>query len=333
MFLSYENLNSIYPIRDILISLGLEKITETSSLFKFSSPFREDREPSMVLYKKNLYCIDFSSGYKASLFTLIKKLTGQSFFAFTNTDSSKLFSSMFTANLKQEKSRTLFPNRKKSIHLNKKDFIPVENYSKALNYCESRSIFQDFRKEFDIVYTDYSVINTTNFYKRLCIPIVEENKIVSVEGRDITRRQKVKVLYPKGSSMSTLFNIDNLKKDEPLIIVEGILDIPKIWKFFTKNVTTTFGIMITNRQKELLLNFSEIILFPDRDKAGEKMISLFDYFYENEFLIAFLQEGDPGKASIKDLEQALNHTKKATKYFLEKSELFPKPQSNLFQFE
>jgi hypothetical protein len=329
MALSYQELELVYPVRTILDNLGLNRIEESSSYFKFSSPFREDKNPSMVLYKKNLFCIDFASGYRASLFKLVKDMTGQTLYTYTDIDPKKFSSNIFKSSLIGEKIS--FPERRKSLVIEGK-LSSVESYDEALNYCNERNVFKEFRKDFDIKYSPFTKINGTTFSKRLCIPVIENNKLVSMEGRDVTRKQKTKVLYPKGGSVSTLFNIDNLKRDEPLVVVEGIMDIPKIWKYFTKNITTTFGIMITNKQRELLNTFSDVILFPDGDEAGRRMISEFDNFYEGEFRVAYIEGVDPGDAFMKDVEKVILNPISSVNYFLEESQLFEKKKNiNFFQ--
>lgn len=318
MMISHEELNRIYPIITLLENLGLKKIEEREKYYKFSSPFREDKNPSMVLYKNNLMCIDFSSRYKNNLFSFVKDITGETLYSVTGIDRKKLYGKMFENSLQTRKE---FPNRIKSIKINGM-LNKVEKSEEALSYCQRRNLFVDFRKKFDIRYMKSGKINDTYFGNRICIPIVSDGKTVSMEGRDVTGKARAKVLYPKGAYVSTLFNIDNLKRKEPLIVVEGIMDIPKIWKFFTKNVTTTFGIMITSRQKELLNTFDEIILMPDGDKAGEDMIDEFDSFYEGEYKIARLKGKDPGDAFVKEIEASIKDAKTSTQYFLERSGLF-----------
>ena len=325
--LSYEELNSIYPVRTLLLSLNVSKLQETEDYFKFSSPFREDRNPSMILYKKNLFCIDFASDYRASIFKFVKDLTGESLFSFADIDRNNISSTIFSSSLK--KSQQSFPLRKKAIKIAGK-LKSIQSNELAKLYCKKRNVSDDFIDEFNIKFAQNVYVNGTYFHNRVCIPIIERGKTVSMEGRDITQSQYAKVLYPKGGSVSTLFNIDNLDFSDTLIIVEGILDIPRIWKTITKNVTTTFGIMITSAQKELISKFKDVILFPDGDEAGRKMIRSFDEFYEEEFRIAYIDEKDPGDAEMIEIDRVLSHPQSSTQYFLEKSELFPKKQFTFF---
>lgn len=320
--ITFDDLNSLYLVENLLLDVGLQKVKDRGDYFQFSSPFREDKNPSMVLYKKNLYCVDFSSGYRKNFFSFVRDVTGKSLFDAAGIDRNSLDSHFFESTL-QERKRQLFPERKKSIKING-ILDSVEKNPQAIEYCDRRNIFPDFRRTFDIRFMKRGRINETYFGNRLCIPVEENGKKISMEGRDVTGKARTKVLYPKGGSVSTLFNVDNLKKNEPLVVVEGIMDIPKIWKFFTKNVTTTFGIMVTQKQKELLSQFEDIILFPDGDEAGERMIDEFEHFYESEFRVAFIQGRDPGDATVKQIERALTTAPYSTEWYMEKSELFKK---------
>ena len=97
--LTFEDLNSAYPVKYLLENIGLRKVEERENYFRFSSPFKEDKNPSMVLYKKNLMCIDFSSNYTKSFFTFVKDITGDSLFNVAGLDKEKINSKMFENSL------------------------------------------------------------------------------------------------------------------------------------------------------------------------------------------------------------------------------------------
>jgi hypothetical protein len=84
-----------------------------------------------------------------------------------------------------------------------------------------------------------------------------------------------KVLYPKDTIINgTLWNIDNLNRDDYLYVVEGFGSVPKIYLNISKNVTCTFGSKITESQLEYLNQFKGIILIPDNDTAGREEVAL-----------------------------------------------------------
>lgn len=330
MLLDYHTLNTLYPVERLLTLMGLDKVKDRGDYISFSSPFREDKNPSMVLYKKTLQCIDFASNYKSSLFSFTKELTGTNLFDLTGVDKNRLNDALFNKSLDIRELK--FNNAVKSVTISGTP-LPVESSPEAMKYCTNRGISEAFIKYFDISFSRYLTINGTVFSNRLLIPIRAQGKIVSVEGRDVTGKQKPKVLYPKGGSMSTLFNIDSLDRKKPLVVVEGIMDVVPLWSHFTKNVTTTFGINITANQRELLSEFEEVILFPDGDDAGGRMIDAFENFYPSEFKIALVEGKDPGESTHEEISNALSNTTSATKYLLDKVGLFKDQEETVFQFD
>lgn len=340
MFLSYEELDSIQSVRSILESLGVQKLKDNGDYFHFSSPLREDKNPSMVLYKKNLFCIDFSGLFRGSIFKLYKEVTGESLLKDLKIDRNAF------ANVLYEKKRILTKDSFEKLDLSdfKMNFLrgsldyDVFKYPEAVSYMKRRFITKEFAEYFHFAYAEsVSIIRAkktleskkdlyelaTHFRNRICIPIYFQDYLLSVEGRDL-KGEYPKVIYPKGGSVSNLFNYDKLKKDEPLVVVEGIMDMPRIWTHITKNVTTTFGIQMTHNQKEQLKEFNNVILFPDTDDGGRKMVEIFDSFYEKPYRIAFLPFGDPGDKdiSIKQIEKAIGESEDDTSYLLRMSELF-----------
>jgi DNA primase len=194
-----------------------------------------------------------------------------------------------------------------------------------IGYCTSVEICRAFKDSFRDPYLEF-----TKFRNRICIPIYEGSDLISIEGRDFTKRAKPKVLYPKGGSVSSLFNYHNLNKKEPLIVVEGIMDMPRIWQNITKNITTTFGINLTPRQKEQLKEFEHVIIFSDTDSAGRLMIKEFDDFMEKPYWIARLEDGDPGSPenSLDTIKNAIETAKESTEFLLDESELIESQDYN-----
>jgi DNA primase len=127
----------------------------------------------------------------------------------------------------------------------------------------------------------------------MMIPIYEKGKLISFEARDIYDKQhweeKIKkagknpddysykkVLYPKSSSVNTLYQLDELNKNEKLYVVEGLMDVISLrTNAFFANSTCTFGATITERQFYLLSQFKEIWLIPNNDGPGLNVIKKF----------------------------------------------------------
>jgi DNA primase len=126
----------------------------------------------------------------------------------------------------------------------------------------------------------------TYVINRVVIPIYEKGMILSYELRDImgtTFYEKQlkkrglllsdhpykKLLYPKNSSQNTLFELDKLKKDEPLYIVEGLMDLISLRTHNSfKNSTCLFHCIPSERQYYLLNDFKKIVYIINNDLPG-----------------------------------------------------------------
>lgn len=338
MRLSYEELDAVFPVRSILDSMGIQKLKDRGDYFHFSSPLREDKNPSMALYKSNLFCIDFAGYFKGSLFKLYTEVTGNNFFNEFGINKIKFLNNLY--------DRKNLYRREAVGRLELSDYqmyffggalnYNVYDFPEVKEYLESRFITKEFAEHFHIAYTHETKIirgtkrhdldtlmdMATTFRERICIPIYYKDYLVSIEGRNASGEYP-KVIYPKGGSVSNLFNYNNLKKDEPLVVVEGIMDMPRIWQHVTKNVTTVFGIQMTRNQREQLKEF-DVILFPDNDESGRIMVDLFDQSQDRPYKVTFLPSGDPGDEfnSIEDIRYAIENAVDDTSYFLNNSGLF-----------
>lgn len=318
--ISYQELNSIYPVYNILSSLGVKNLKERDEYFHFCSPFREDKNPSMALYKNNLFAVDFAGNYSASIFKLIKDLTNRDLYDYIGVAYEEFSSFVFNNTLKEENQK-FFPEVSEEMEYEGR-ITDLEWNKEAYDYALFRNLNKEFLSFFKVQACKQLKINKGYFNYRLCIPIYEKGKLISWEGRDYLRNQKAKVLYPRGTKVSSLFNIDNLDRKKPLVIVEGTMDLAPIWQNFTKNVTHTYGIKITEQQKKLINEFEDVILFPDGDPGGRNMISSLEEFYENEFKVALIPDHDPGDAPLKEVEKQLNNPKTITQFLIDESGLF-----------
>lgn len=94
-----------------------------------------------------------------------------------------------------------------------------------------------------------------------------------MEGRRIVENNEPKVLYPCGTTTSTLFDIDNLDRHKTLFALEGLMDLAVLRSCpLFKNSTSIFGASLTRRQLHLLEEFDNIIYIQDLDAAGNKTV-------------------------------------------------------------
>ena len=327
-------------VEQLLKEFGCTQIKDMGERWQASSPFREDKHPSFWMYKNSLHWEDPALGKKGSINSLCWERTGRSLTSYLKYNVEDSRNSAFLPKKKEEKQRTF-------IHTT--DYSPsdfelvvegtgisydLDRFPEALEYAESRFITPEFMEFFHVGYCKDSRIYLkkkgenpsadtprTRFYKRLIIPIIEGGVIASVEGRDITRHQTPKCLYPAsyegqlgGSSYRRLFNIDNLDPSKTLVVCEGIMDTVRVWQYITRNVTCTYGSAIKTRQKEDLKRFRDIVVFSDSDAGGLVTMKNMDEFYPYDFRVAQLPSGDPG-----DKENTVDMLKRA----IDDAVLFP----------
>jgi hypothetical protein len=159
--------------------------------------------------------------------------------------------------------------------------VPVEESSTAKEYLNKRgaSIEPFIKMKAFYCVSGGTKFGTSflSFRDRLCIPIYEyyngKRILLSIEGRACNVKEGVKkVIYPKGSSVNTLYDLTNLKINEPLYVVEGLMDLAALRedkRLF--NSTAVFGAAITLRQIYLLEAF-DVCYIQDIDEAGAKTV-------------------------------------------------------------
>ena len=79
-------------------------------------------------------------------------------------------------------------------------------------------------------------------------------------------KYKSSLSFPKSS---TLYNYDRLKGEKICIVVESPMSVAKAYTFGIENVVATFGAKVTEGQIALLKGFDNVIVWMDRDSAGD----------------------------------------------------------------
>lgn len=171
--------------------------------------------------------------------------------------------------------------------------IPIIDIKKNISEFEARKI-----KEYEML---KKVLNCDLPLSKLKVIFKQQKKQYDKNDFDIQYLLKKKVLYVSGAQLNkTLWNIDNLDYSIPLYLVEGFGSIPKIYNNITKNVTCTFGSNISNYQIEYLKKFNDIIVIPDYDEAGNKMLEKLHVHLKNVKVISIKSE-DTQKIYIKEI--------------------------------
>ena len=287
-------------VESILAKIGINYKTVTNG-YKAScpNPSHSDSTPSWSIESSHPYRHNcFGCGYKGNIYTLARDF-GIEIDRDTYQDG---WGPIFPKVESSSKDRQWIPDIKVSGEMKN----PIMSGA-VMNYLKRKGVSTNFIRRYKLTYSDeYLRINGTNFTQRVCVPIVDSGILWSVEGRAYKDRTP-KVLYPKGSRMDTLFDIDNLRKEDTLYVVEGIMDLPPLFEAGFTNITALFGATIAYRQKELLNRFKELVLIPDNDTAGDNIVREALKWCRTKVSIGMLpaDKKDPGECSPESIRRVI----------------------------
>lgn len=267
----------------------------------FSCPKHIDKSPSLhVDYERGLYHC-FSCNQGGSLLTLFYEEKGQSAFKYFEIENT--YTRKPNLLVKTALSEDTLYKKPPIVRLTLDgSYIKASKSDVAIEWAKSRgfplSALDNFNMYFskNVVITDTVNLQKpleerqTKFDNRILIPIKEAGKLISFEGRSTSLtpsfdNKVIKSLYPKGSSLKTLYDFDKLNKKEPLYLVEGLMDLIALRthpKF--KNSTTIFGASIADRQHYLLNKFDKIIYIINNDDAGKRSLDNLKKNFKGELL-------------------------------------------------
>jgi DNA primase len=313
--------------RNLLLSTGVW-FQDKGDYFKIKCPYHNERNPSAALYKDKWLFKCFACGETRGFARFYEDLKQEPWNEHGEFSLNPCHREIESLTEKQRGAYEIIEGRVTSVYDN----------ARALEYCRSRSVDDRFIKFFEFQATDLckfkalldregKPLRSALWKDRLLIPIDLGGKPYSLEGRDYTRRQFQKCLYPKGCRTDICFNQDNLNKDGLLIVCEGLMDIHKIWTEITKNVTCTFGVSLTEGQKTFLQSASNLVLYIDDDPAGRNSVNIFEKFMQREFRIAVTKGKDPGDATIQESEFAIKNSVLWVDWLLNEIDVFEKPDS------
>jgi len=250
------------------------KISATSKKAQIYCPFHEDKEPSLFLNmdKGIFHC--FSCRRKGTINALCKELTGTNIYKFLDVKYDE-----FNEFSKKYEEKVVDFDKLPEIRIvesdNGESRLGGVIYSRKINrFMRQRGLNRDILKEMKMFTLENLItFNGTRFQNRICIPIYEGGRLLSVEGRALDNETFPKVMYPKGSSVSTIFEYDKLDRTRTLWVVEGLMDLALLRQDdFFKNSSCLFGANITSRQKHLLKKFSSVVYIKENDNAGNECV-------------------------------------------------------------
>lgn len=267
----------------------LETLTENSGNILIHCPIHGvDKNPSCsVNISKGIYNC-FACGSSGTVSNLYYNITGRSIKKDLHIESSGPITAWKSS---KKQDSTLSYDKLPSTHFTfvEENVIPVYDNPAAKQYVESRGftpfVVQSMGMKYALsAYAEDNLTGKKIYYNnRLLIPVYENGKLLTIEGRDVfgkdfwEKRMKEegkdiayrKCIYPTGSSSNTLYDMVHLKKDQPLYFTEGIMDVAAMrTSSKMRNSTSTFGCRITERQYYLLKQFNDLVYVINNDKAG-----------------------------------------------------------------
>jgi DNA primase len=202
-------------------------------------------------------CFNPSCDRKGNFRQLYKHVTGKSYGRENVVDP---------VNLQYQLERSLNPAKVEELTT---DSIKIDYNSDELNLLQPL-IERGLTKE-TLAYLE---IGFSKVKDRIVIPVRDTKyNVVGLIGRAIHDWQDPRYLYNKGFKRADiLFNIQNAKKFDECIVVEGSLDCAKVIQAGYKNCVATLGAKVSENQSSMLRKwFDKIIIFSDRDDAGDAM--------------------------------------------------------------
>lgn len=274
-------------------------------------PFHDDHNPSMSISPEKQIYTCFVCGASGNVFNFVKDYENVSFseavkmvgekagiYVDVKKDRGKL-----RLNEEEEKYYKMFDITNKYYQNNIKSVYG----KKAIEYLHNRNITDDIIDEFEIglsmndnniskLLQKKGFINSEmvdiglcgnkdnylydTFRNRIMFPLYSlDGKVCGFSGRIYNGEKESKYVNSKESKIfkkgKLLYNyhraIKESKEKKSVIIVEGFMDVIRLYTIGVKNVVATMGTAITKEHADLIMKLSKnVVLCFDGDGAGEK---------------------------------------------------------------
>ena len=241
-------------------------------------------------------CFNPSCDKRGNFRQLYKHITGKAFYRETVVDPRSLqYQIEMGLEKKEEKELTL-------------DAIEIDYESDDVSYLDTF-----IERGLTLETLSYLEVGYSKVKERAVIPVRDAHyKVVGLIGRAIHDGQEPRYLYNAGFKRADiLFNIQNAKKYDECIVVEGSLDCAKVVQAGFKNCVATLGAKVSENQSSMLRKyFDKIIIFSDKDEAGDAMRSAIIRSCEGKELFSMSiadNAKDPGEMSEQEIQQSYNN--------------------------
>jgi DNA primase len=288
-------------IRELFEKNNIPIETQNAQEFNLYCPFHKNRNsPAFFINAKTglWQCFNPSCGKKGNFRQLYREITGKPYGKDVRLDPIAL---------KNEIERG-FRNKVAVEELDISD-ISVDFESGTdlplLDPFINRGLSLDTLEYFEIGYSRVK--------DRIVIPVrAQDYKLVGFIGRAINEEQEPRYLYNKGFKRAdVLFNIQNAKKYESCIVVEGSVDAMMVHQAGFPNVVSTLGAQVSQNQVKIMKRcFDSIIIFSDNDDAGIAMRNdIIDLCRGKEIYTVENNTGlkDPGAMTSMQIQEVINN--------------------------
>ena len=273
-------------------------------------PFHQEKTASFHVDDTKGFYYCFGCQAKGNIFTFLNEMEGVSFFDAVKAlsemagipleiDDDK--KRMTTSN---EEQRLININKIASEFFRK--YLFSTKGSIALSYLRDRGLSLEIIKEFQLGFSPSRPDELTNFLKsqgyneqfieksglafkpenkplvdrfrsRIMFPISDPNNNIVAFGKSLNTAYGAKYInssetkiFKKGSLLFNLKNAQKSKKNDPLIVVEGYMDVISLANNSIKNAVAPLGTSMTKEQLQLIWRAcEEPIILLDGDNAGK----------------------------------------------------------------
>lgn len=290
-------------IFDLLNSNNIEFFTQSGTEVAIYCLFHENtNSPACYINTKTglWQCFNPSCGKKGNLRQLYHHITGKTFHHEWILDPINLQRQLDLSleSYEEEKELTL-----DTVSI---DYDSDEDLSKISTLID-RGFSPDILKHFEIGFSEIK--------ERVVIPVRDNHfKLVGLIGRAVNEWQNPRYLYNKGFRRAdVLFNIQNAKVYDSVIVCEGSLDAIKVAQSGFMNVVASLGAKVSQNQIDMLKKyFDKIVVFSDNDDAGAEMSRvIIDQCCGKDLYTVQIPDGlkDPGDMTEHQIVDAINNKK------------------------
>lgn len=300
-------------------------------------PFHDDNNPSMSVSEDKQIYKCFSCGASGNVFNFVmdyEKIDFKSaLYLLAKRSGINVSNNLVKTNNKNDKFYEIYNIAEKYYQNNLNTSLGLE----AKSYLHNRGIDDELIKHFKIGLSlkeqdglvnllvkknysikDISLIGLSNMDKdlyinRIMFPLFNTNgDTIGFSGRIYNMKSDSKyintretLIFKKGEN---LYNYhlakDEARKEKSLIVVEGFMDVIRLYSIGVKNVVALMGTSLTKEQTTLIKRTStNIILMLDGDNPGKKAIVNVGQILEEENLrvnvVALPEELDPDEYILK----------------------------------